>query len=94
MESVTRDVAKIESDERRIYEAAFGHALHENQQVILRVIELRAGPEESARRKAREEFHDFCGEGTEHRKRQGISVEEADQVAQEAVRAVRSRKIV
>ena len=90
MESVTRDVDKIESSERRTYEAVLGHALREDQQVVLRVIELKKEPDESVRRKAREEFHEFCREGTENRQRQGISVEGADQALEEAVRAVRS----
>jgi hypothetical protein len=92
MESVTRNVDKIESNERRVYEAVLGHALRDNQQVILRVIELRKEPDESVRRKASEEFHELCREGTENRQRQGISVEEADEALDEAMRAVRIRK--
>ncbi len=92
MESVTRDVDKIESSERRIYEAVLGHALQENQQVVLRVIELKREPDESVRRQASEEFHELCREGTANRQRQGICVEEADQALEEAVREVRSRK--
>jgi hypothetical protein len=92
MESVTRDVANIESNERRVYEAVLGHALHENQQVILRVIELKTEKDESVRRSARESFHELCREGTENRQRQGISVDEADQAVEQAIRAVRSRK--
>jgi hypothetical protein len=92
MESITRDVDKIEAGERRVYEAVLGHALRENQQVVLRVIELEKGPDESVRRKASEEFHDLCRTGTENRERQGISVEEADQALDEAIRAARSQK--
>jgi hemerythrin superfamily protein len=92
MESITRDVDKIESNERRVYEAVLGHALRENQQVLLRVIELHKEPNESVRRKAVEDFHELCTEGTENRQRQGISVEEADQALEEAIRAVRSQK--
>jgi hypothetical protein len=92
MESITRDVDKIESSERRVYEAVIGHALHENQQVVLRVIELHQEPDESVRRKAREDFHELCREGTKNRERQGIPVEEADQALDEAIRVVRSQK--
>ena len=92
MESIARDVDKIESNERRVYEAVLGHALRENQQVLLRVIELKREPDESVRRKAVEDFHELCREGTENRERQGISVEEADQAIEEAIRAVRSKK--
>ncbi|MGD0897756.1 MAG: hypothetical protein ABR915_07950 [Thermoguttaceae bacterium] len=93
MDSIIRDVSSIESDERRVYEAVLGHALREDQQVMLRVIELKKEPDESIRQKAREEFHELCGEGTENRQRQGISVEEADKALEEAMRAVRFRKI-
>ena len=91
MESITRDVDKIESGERRVYEAVLGHALRGNQQVLLRVIELHKEPDESVRRKAMEDFHELCREGGENRERQGISVEEADQALEEAIRAVRSQ---
>ena len=92
MELITRDVDKIESNERRVYEAVLGHALRDNQQVILRVIELRKQPDESVRQKASEEFHELCREGTENRQRQGISMDEADEALDEAIRAGRSRK--
>jgi len=92
MESITRDVDKIESSERRVYEAVLGHALRENQQVLLRVVELHQEPDECVRRKALEDFHELCRAGTGHRQRQGISVEEADQALEEAIRAVRSQK--
>ena len=69
-----------------------GHTLRENQQVILRVIELKKESDESVRREAREEFHEICREGTENRERQGISAEEADKALEEAIWAVRSRK--
>jgi prephenate dehydrogenase len=92
MESITRYVDKIESDERRVYESVFGHALRENQQVILRVTELEKETDESVRQKAREEFHEICKEGSENRQRQGISVEEADQILEESIQAVNSRK--
>ena len=92
MESVTRNVDEIESNERRVYEAVLGHALRDNQQVILRVIELQKEPDESVRRKARQEFLAICREGTENRQRQELSIEEADEALDEAIRAVRSRK--
>ncbi|MGO8750023.1 MAG: hypothetical protein ACLQNE_29095 [Thermoguttaceae bacterium] len=92
MESISRDVRSLESDERRLYESVVGHALGENQRVIIHVIELAKGPDESVRAKAVEEFHELCREGTENRERQGISVEQADQVLEEAVQAARSHK--
>ena len=38
MEAIIRNVREIPCEERRVYEAAVGHALAENQQVIIRVI--------------------------------------------------------
>ena len=92
MESISRDVNRLEPDERRVYESVLGHALRENQRVIIRVVDLENKPDESARRNASEEFHELCKEGTENRERQGIPVEEADQAVEEAIRATRSRK--
>jgi hypothetical protein len=92
MESIARDVKSLESDQRHLYEAVVGHALHENQRVIIHVIEVEEAPDDSVRQEAREEFHELCREGTEHRERQGISIEEADQALDEAIRADRSRK--
>jgi hypothetical protein len=92
MESIIRDVDKIESKERRVYEAALGRALGDNQQVLVRVIHIEKQPDESVRGKARDDFHALCTEGTENRLRQGVSVEEADQAIEEAIRAIRSPK--
>ncbi len=44
MESVARHVDKIESGDRRVYEAVLGRALRENQQIRFRVIELEKDP--------------------------------------------------
>jgi len=92
MESVIRDVKALESDERRLYESALGRALQENQRVLVMVLNPGVEPDESVRRKAMEDFHAVCREGTEHRERMGITVEEADQALDEAVRAARSQK--
>jgi hypothetical protein len=92
MESISRDVKNLESDERRLYESVVGHALGENQRVIIHVIEIAKGPDEPVRPKAVEEFLELCREGTENRARQGISVEQADQALEEAIRATRSHK--
>jgi hypothetical protein len=42
MESTSFNVRDINSDERRIYEAALGQKLQENQKIILQVITLGA----------------------------------------------------
>jgi len=40
MESITRNVRDISSDELRLYETVLGETLKENQQVIIQVISL------------------------------------------------------
>ena len=47
METTTRNVWELPSDERAVYEAALGQKLRENQQVILKVITLNAGETET-----------------------------------------------
>ena len=42
MESITRNVRDISSDELRLYETVLGEKLKENQQVIIQVISLGA----------------------------------------------------
>ena len=92
MESISRDVKSLESDERRLYESVVGHALRENQRIIIHVIEVENEPDQAVRRNAIEQFHELAREASEHRERQGISVEQADQTVDEAVRAARSRR--
>jgi hypothetical protein len=91
MESVIRDVKSLELEERRVYESALGHALHEDQRVLVAILDPAAELDESIRRQARDDLHDLSRQATEHRQRLGVSVEEADRVLDEAIRAVRSR---
>jgi hypothetical protein len=92
MESIIRNVKDIESPERRVYESLLGQSLRDNQRVLVMILNPGAEPDESIRRKAMADFHELCRQGTERRQQQGASVEQADQVLEEAVRAVRSRK--
>jgi hypothetical protein len=92
METIIRDVKSIEPGERRVYESVVGHALQENQRVLVVVLDPGAETDESLRQKAIAELHDLCREGTECRQRLGVSVEEADQALEEALRPVRSGK--
>jgi hypothetical protein len=39
MESITRNVAEIDANERQVYETVLGHALGENQQIVILVRE-------------------------------------------------------
>lgn len=47
MERITRNVRDLTSDERRAVERVVGHALAENQQVILQIITVDAAAPES-----------------------------------------------
>ena len=48
METIIRDVKNIETDERRVYESVVGHALDDNQCVIIRVVERGNGSDEGS----------------------------------------------
>jgi len=49
METIFRDMKSIGADERRVYESAVGHALDNDQCVVIRVIERGNGSEEGVR---------------------------------------------
>ena len=65
MESITRNVKSLESDKRRLYEAVVGHALQENQRVIIRVVELEAESEQATRRAALSRAVEIARQGRE-----------------------------
>jgi len=54
MESITRNVRDIPSDELRLYETVLGAKLRENQQVIIQVISLGDQMQEQASSPAKE----------------------------------------
>jgi hypothetical protein len=89
MESVIRDVKSLESDQRHLYEAVVGHALRENQGIILHVIELGAEPDQATRRAALSRAVEIAREGREAAKAQGITEEEAGAAIDEAIQEVR-----
>ena len=89
MESVIRDVKSLESDQRHLYEAAVGHALHENQGIILHVIELGAEPDQATRRAALSQAVEIARQGREAATAQGITEDEAGAAIDEAIQKVR-----
>ena len=89
MESVIRDVKSLESDQRHLYEAVVGHALRENQGIILHVIELGAEPDQATRRAALSPAVEIARQGREAARAQGITEEEAGAAIDEAIRKVR-----
>ncbi len=62
MEKITRNVRDLKQDERRVYEAALGERLCENQQVILQVVTPHEPtPTEKTRLgTATNQFPDWC----------------------------------
>jgi len=87
MELISRDVKNLESDERQLYESVVGHALHENQRIIIRVVDLE--PDEATRRAAMGRVVEIARKGREAARAQGITEEEANTAIDEAVRDVR-----
>ncbi|MGA2032024.1 MAG: hypothetical protein ABSG68_07200 [Thermoguttaceae bacterium] len=92
MESIARDVKSLESDERRLYESVVGHALQENQRVIIRVVDLEEEPDQATRRAAMSRAVEIARQGREAARAQGITEEEANAAIEEAVRDVRRER--
>ena len=89
MESIIRDVRDIVPDERRVYEAAIGHALHENQRVVIRVVDMDAEPDNATRGAALGRALEIARQGRAAAAVQGIKPEEAEAAIDEAIREVR-----
>ena len=89
MESISRDVKSLETDERRLYESVVGHALSENQRVIIRVVDMEAEPDQPTRQAAMSRAVEIAREGREAASAQGITEEEANAAIEEAIRDVR-----
>lgn len=92
MESISRDVKSLQTDERRLYESVVGHALGENQRVIIRVVDLETEPDQSARRAAFQRAVEIAREGRAAAKAQGVTEVEANAAIDEALRDVRRAK--
>ena len=92
MEPIIRHVSDIESDERRVYESVLGHALKENQRVIIRVVELDSEPDDATGKAALSRAVDIARRGRAAAEVQGITAGEADAAIDEAIREVRRSK--
>jgi hypothetical protein len=92
MESITRYVDKIESDERRMYESVLGHALRDNQQVVLRVIESARETDEANRRAALGKAVEIARQGRIAVEAQGIPADQADDAINETIEKIRRSK--
>ena len=89
MESIIRDVKDIVPDERRVYEAAIGHSLQDNQRVVIRVVNLRAEPSEATRTAALSRAVEIARQGRAAAAAQGITPEEAGAAIDEALQEAR-----
>jgi hypothetical protein len=89
MESVIRDVKSLESAQRHLYEAAVGHALRENQGIVLHVIELGAEPDQGTRRAALSRAVEIARQGRAAAEAQGITEEQAGAAIDEAIQKAR-----
>ena len=92
MEPIIRDVKDIASEERQVYESVLGHALGENQRVVIRVIERGSDPDEASRRGALSRAAEIARAGRAAIEAQGITAEEADAAIDEAIGEVRRSK--
>ena len=89
MESIIRDVKDIVPDERRAYEAAIGHALREDQRVVIRVVNLGAEPDKATRKTALGRSVEIARQGRAAAAVQGITPDEAEAAIDESLQEVR-----
>ncbi len=89
MEAIIRDVKSIESAERRVYESVLGHALRDNQRVIIRVVEVEGDRDDASRQAALSRAVEIARQGRASVEAQSITAEEAGAAIDEAIREVR-----
>jgi hypothetical protein len=91
MESIIRNVRDIEADKRQWLEAALQSHLQDNQRVLIMVLSPGVQADEVIRQKAVDHLLAISKKGSAIREQQGISVEEADQIVDEAIEHVRQK---
>lgn len=89
MESISRDVKALASDERQLFELVVGHSLRENQRIVIRVIDLESEPDSASRQAALQHAADLARAGREAAQGQGITEEEASAAIDGAIDEVR-----
>jgi len=92
MESIIRNVKDIEAEDRRSLEHVVGQQLRDNQEVVIRVIDLELVPEEQARREALARAADIARQGRANVAASGASSEEVDVDIEAAIREVRRQE--
>jgi hypothetical protein len=93
MESIIRNVNDIGDDPRRWLESNLGHPLREGQQVMITILNVGTEPDEQTRREASEELLAIQAKAAANIAAQGVSQEEYNAVVDEAIAAVRRRKL-
>lgn len=91
MEAVIRHVKDIDADERRYLESALGRQLNDNQQVIIRVIEVGVEPDEQTRRQALDNAAAIARKGRSNAAAQSVSEEEVNAAIDKAIDHARRR---
>jgi hypothetical protein len=89
MESIIRKVDDLKVEERRMHESVAGHALPEDQRVIIRVVELGTEPDDPPRKAASQRAIEIARRGRASAADQGVAPEEADRVIEKAIHEVR-----
>lgn len=90
MESIVRNVGKIEAAERQVYETVLGRRLEANQQIIIRVLTPGIVPPEETRREALGRAAAIAQQGRANAAAQGATDDEIDAAIEEAITHVRS----
>ncbi len=89
MESVIHRVRDMEADKRRWIEAAVGHELQENQQILIHVLNVGVEPDEGLRRVALAQAADLARQGRANAAARGATESEVDAAIEEALRQTR-----
>ena len=91
MEAIIRTVKDIETDQRHWLEAAIGHQLQDDQQIMIRVLTPGVASDEKTRDAAFADLKKLSAQGAGQREALGVSEADADAVLDEAMHHVRRR---
>lgn len=85
MESVIRNVKDIEPIQRQWIEESIGRHLEDNQQVIIRVVNIDMEPDSAVRDTALEEASAIAAQGRSHAAAERVSEEDVNSAIDEAI---------
>ncbi|MBS0265480.1 MAG: hypothetical protein JSS02_26345 [Planctomycetes bacterium] len=91
MEAIIRTVKDIESDQRHWFEAAIGHQLQDDQQIIIRVLTPGVVGNQVERDAAFADLKQLSSLGATNREAHGVPEAEGDAALEEAMQHVRRR---